>query len=79
MLLMAVGCLAIHRAEVLAESSGRLARQQMVWGVMAASALFLAAVPNYLKLMRYSYAALGVSLLLLGAVYFTTPVNGAHR
>ena len=79
LLLMAVGCLAIQRAEVLAESSGRLARQQMVWVVMAAGVLLLAAVPNYRHLMRYSYAALGVSLLLLGAVYFTTPVNGAHR
>ena len=34
-LLMAAGCIAIDRAETLAEASGHFARQQMVWGVLA--------------------------------------------
>jgi len=79
LLLMGAGCLAIHRAEVLSESSGSLARQQLIWAVLALGVMFGCAFPTYRVLRRYSYAALIVALILLVAVYFTTPVGGAHR
>jgi len=79
LLLMGAGCLAIHRAETLSETSGSLAHQQLVWVILALAVMFASAVPTYRVLRRYSYAALGVAIILLVAVYFTAPVNGAHR
>ncbi|MCE9556061.1 MAG: FtsW/RodA/SpoVE family cell cycle protein [Planctomycetes bacterium] len=79
MLLMAAGCVAIHRAEVLSEAGGHLVRQQMMWMVLAVISMIVFALPSYRLLLRYSYAALAVAIVLLVAVYFTTPINGAHR
>ena len=77
--LVAAGCLGIAHSEQLAESDGRFLRQQFVWAALAAVAMILVTIPNYRLLCRWSYAALAMSIVLLAAVYFFPPVNGARR
>lgn len=78
-LLVAAGWLGIARSQQLAETGSRLLRQQMVWSVLGLVVMAAVATPNYRILLRYSYLAFGVTLLLLVAVYFFPPINGARR
>jgi cell division protein FtsW (lipid II flippase) len=78
-LLVAIGLLAIARAEQLAGGDGRLFWQQVVFAVLAACAMLAATVPSYRVLCRWSYAALLVALVLLVVVFFFPRINGAHR
>jgi rod shape determining protein RodA len=77
--LVLLGWLGIARAEELADGDGRFLRRQIVWSVLALVAMFAAAIPNYRRLIRWSYAAFGLSLVLLVGVYFFPPVNAAQR
>ncbi len=78
-LLTAVGCMGIARAEELAGGSGRILHRQIVFVLVAAAAAVAMAVPHYRVLGRYSYAAYFGTLVLLGAVFLFPPVNFAHR
>ncbi len=78
-LLMVVGWLGIARSQALAESSPRYLYRQLFWSALCMAAMLAVTLPSYRILIRWSYAALGVSVLLLIAVYWFLPVNGAHR
>ncbi len=78
-LLVAIGLLAIARAEQMGGGGGRLFWQQVVFAVLAACALFATTVPSYRVLCRWSYSALVVALVLLVVVFFFPRINGAHR
>jgi cell division protein FtsW (lipid II flippase) len=77
--LVCLGWLGLARYEDLAEGSGRVLRQQIVFSVLALAAMFAVSVPNYRVFCRLSYAVFALSLLLLVAVYFFPAVNQAHR
>ncbi len=77
--LIVLGWLGIARSEELAETGGRFLRRQLFWSALCVAAMFLAAVPSYRVLARWSYAAFFGSLVLLVAVYWFPPVNGAQR
>lgn len=77
--LVACGWVGIARSEELAESGGRLFRQQVVWSALSLLAMLLATLPNYRILCRWSYVAFALALALLVAVYFFPPINGARR
>lgn len=79
MLLMLAGLLGIDRSEDLAAGSGQFARQQLVWAGLALGAIILTALPDYRRLAPWSYAIFGLGLVLLMAVYWFPPVNGAQR
>jgi len=74
-----LGCLGIARSEELAGTSGWHLTRQLVWLPVCTVATLLVTVPSYRVLSRYSYASFGVSLVLLVAVYWFPPVNGAQR
>jgi len=78
-LLVALGLVAIARAETLSGSSGRHLTRQVAWAVVCVLAMFAASLPNYRRLMRYSYLALLASLVLLVAVFWFPEINGARR
>ena len=75
--LVLLGCLGIARSEELAGTSGWHLTRQLFWLPVCTVAMLLVTVPSYRVLSRYSYAAFGVSLVLLVAVYWFPPVNGA--
>jgi cell division protein FtsW (lipid II flippase) len=77
--LVCLGWLGLARCEDLAESSGRIFRQQLVFSGLALAAMLGLSLPNYRVLSRLSYVALVASLLLLVVVYIFPPVNRAHR
>jgi cell division protein FtsW (lipid II flippase) len=77
--LVLLGCLGIARSEELAGTSGRFLTRQLIWLPVCTAAMLLVTVPNYRILSRYSYAAFALSLVLLVAVYWFPPVNGAQR
>jgi cell division protein FtsW (lipid II flippase) len=78
-MLIGLGWLAIARVEELTDGSGRLLHQQMVFSAIALAAMLLVTVPNYQVLCRFSYALFGLAVVLLVAVFFFSPINGAHR
>lgn len=51
----------------------------MIWCAASLLAMFLAALPNYRQLARWSYLALAVNVAMLLIVFVQPPVNGAHR
>jgi cell division protein FtsW (lipid II flippase) len=77
--LIALGWCGIARSEVLGDSSGRYLKQQMIWSLVAAGAGWLAVLPSYRVLGRYSYGLFAAALALLAAVYFFPTVHGTHR
>ncbi|MGD9724062.1 MAG: FtsW/RodA/SpoVE family cell cycle protein [Pirellulales bacterium] len=77
--LVLLGWLGIARSQELAETSSRYLYRQMAWSAVCAVVMLLATWPSYRVLTRWSYAVLGASLLLLIAVYWFPPVNGAQR
>ncbi len=77
--LMLLGWIGISRSEELAGTSGRHIQRQLLWSLVCIVAMLLATVPSYRILARWSYAAFFASLVLLVAVYFFAPVNGAQR
>jgi cell division protein FtsW (lipid II flippase) len=78
--LVALGWLAVARSDELSAGSRTLFERHLRWTLVGFAVMaFLAAVPSYRWLARWSLALLGLSLLLLVAVYFAPPVNGARR
>ncbi len=77
--LMLLGWVGIARSEELAGTSGRYIQRQLLWSLVCIVAMLLATVPSYRILARWSYVAFFASLVLLVAVYFFAPVNGAQR
>ncbi len=78
-MLVGLGWLGIARCEQLNDGNGHFLRQQMIWTVVGIVAMLAATIPSYRVLSRWSYAALGVALILLLVVYLFPPVNGARR
>src|SRR5438128_2327882 len=78
-LLMVCGWLGIGRCEEIADAAAGAVRHQVLWSALAIAAMAVVAAPNYRAAGKWSYAALGISLLLLVVVYLFTPINGAHR
>jgi cell division protein FtsW (lipid II flippase) len=78
-LLVFIGWVGIARSVALSGTSARLVERQMLWTAVCLGAMFLATLPNYRALARYSYAALAVSVVLLVAVFWFPSVNGAQR
>ncbi|HEV2973300.1 MAG TPA: FtsW/RodA/SpoVE family cell cycle protein [Pirellulales bacterium] len=78
-LIMACGWLGVARCEEIAEVAPGTVCHQTVWSILALTVMFAVAVPNYRLASRWSYAGFVTMLLLLTAVYFFAPVNGAHR
>jgi rod shape determining protein RodA len=76
--LMALGWLGIARSEDLGGTS-RYLQRQLAWSVLCAGVLLLSCVPTYRVLLRWSYGALALSIVLLVVVYWMPSVNGAHR
>ena len=77
--LVGLGLLGLARCEDFGDGGRHYLRQQAFWGVLGATVMLAAALPSYRWLCRWSYAVFGVAVLLLLAVYFFRPVNGAHR
>jgi cell division protein FtsW (lipid II flippase) len=77
--LVVFGWLGIARSEALVDSSGRYSGRQLLWGAICLVVMLALTLPSYRLLLRYSYAAFALSLLLLIAVYWFPPVNGAQR
>ena len=77
--LVCLGWLALARCEDLAQGSGRLLRQQMIFSALALAAMLALSLPNYRVLCRLSYVVFALSLLLLVLAYFFPPINRAHR
>jgi cell division protein FtsW (lipid II flippase) len=77
--LMILGWLGIARSQTLAETSTRYLTRQIFWSSVCIAAMLLVTVPSYRVFARWSYAAFGASVLLLVAVYWFGPVNGAQR
>jgi len=78
-LLVALGWAAIARHEALAGLGHGLLGRQVVWSVLGLAVLLAATLPDYRRLIPWSYALFGVALVLLVAVYFFPPVNYARR
>ncbi|HEX6983968.1 MAG TPA: FtsW/RodA/SpoVE family cell cycle protein [Planctomycetaceae bacterium] len=76
--LMLVGLSAIERGDELA-GGGATAEKQLVWVALGVPVLAAAAAVPYKSLLRFSYPLLAVTIVLLVAVYFTPPRNGARR
>ena len=54
-------------------------KRQLVWLVIGGGALWFGAHVNYRWLERWTYSLLAITLLLLVAVLFMPPINGARR
>jgi cell division protein FtsW (lipid II flippase) len=76
---MVLGWLGIARSQSLAENSGHYLARQLFWSAVCMGTMFAATLPSYRVLIRWSYVVLGVSVLLLIAVYWFPRVNGSHR
>ena len=74
--LVAIGMSGIARGDELA--AGTFARRQMVWIVMSVPAMCVAALFPYRRLKPWAYLIFGGCLLLLIAVHFFPPRNGAR-
>lgn len=78
-LLIVSGVLGIARCEEIASTAAGSTQHQIVWSILAAMAMALAATPNYRLLGKWSYWALAAAVVCLLAVYLFPPINGAHR
>ena len=77
--LVVVGWLGIARSQTLGDTSARFLYRQLVWSLVCVVAMLLVTWPSYRTLSRWSYAAFLGSLVLLVAVFWFPPVNGAQR
>ncbi len=76
--LMALGLSGIARGDELSHA-GEFFSRQIVWIVLALVAMLLATLAPYRVYRHYSYAWLGLSILLLLAVYFFPAKWGSRR
>jgi rod shape determining protein RodA len=78
-LLAALGWLGIARVDEISGTPGRYLTRQIGWSAVGLVALLAMTLPSYRALGRWSYVAFALSLVLLIAVYFFPPINGARR
>ena len=78
-MLVGIGWAGIGRSQEISAVGEGFLRRQIQWSIVAATAMVLITLLNYRVLIRYSYSIFAVCLALLVLVYFTVPVNGAHR
>lgn len=78
-LLLALGIAGIARSEEFAQRTPRFARLQLIWCGVGVLAFLGGLLPGYRKIRRWGYVTLLGCLALLVAVFFFSPVNGAHR
>lgn len=76
--LMLLGLTGISRGDELAHA-GEFFSKQVVWIILALPTMFLAALVPYRVLRHQSYAWLGLSVALLGIVYFFPAKWGSRR
>src|SRR5580692_7618328 len=76
--LMSLGLTGIARGDELARA-GEFFSKQVVWIVLAVPAMLLTTLVPYRVARRHGYAWLGVSILLLGIVYFFPAKWGSRR
>lgn len=79
MLLAALGWIGIARVDEIAATHGRYLTRQIVWSAVGLLAFVAMTLPSYRVLGRWSYLAFALALVLLIAVYFFPPINGARR
>ena len=77
--LVLIGWVGIARSAELSGSEPRLLYKQMLWSAVSFICMLGVTLPNYRGLGRSSYLLFGGILLLLVAVYFFPPINGARR
>lgn len=77
--LVSAGCVAIQRYESVAALDGPFFERQIIWAMIGVVVMFATTLVSYRRLMRFAYALFAVALALLIGVYFTEPINGAHR
>ena len=53
--------------------------RQILWAMLAATAMFAVTLPDYRILCRWSYVIFLLAIVLLAAVYFFPPINNARR
>ncbi|MBM82116.1 MAG: cell cycle protein [Planctomycetaceae bacterium] len=75
--LMLAGLLGIERGDDLS-GIGQLRSRQLVWIILSVPVMFAAIVVPYRRLRPMSYSLFLASLVLLVAVFFTRPINGAR-
>lgn len=78
LLLLILGISGIRRGDELA-TIGNYAPRQIMWMVFAALGMLLSLLVPYRHLKEWAYPAMVASLVLLVAVYFFPPRNGARR
>lgn len=76
--LMLLGLAGIERGDTLSQA-GQFFGRQIVWIGLALGAMLVATWIPYRNLRHYGYAALGISLILLLAVYFFPARWGSRR
>ena len=76
--LMLVGLAGIARGDEFV-GEGHFVRRQLVWIALSLPAMVAATFLPYRRLRPWSYPLFAASLLLLAAVYFLPPRNGAKR
>lgn len=77
--LMGFGVVAIHVAEKFDPSLAGQMNKQLLFSVAGLAAFVGATMIPYPRLGKMSYLLFGVTLVLLVAVFFTTPVKGTTR
>lgn len=76
--LMVIGVTGISRGDQLAGDT-EFGSRQLLWIVLGWPVVIGVSSINYRILARYSYLILAATLVLLLAVYFCPPINGARR
>lgn len=77
--ILTIGGIALARADEVALTGGRYLNRQVVWAAIAFVVGGFVCWPSYRRLAHWSYFVLTVALVMLVAVYWFPPVNGAHR
>ena len=77
--LVLIGWMAIARYGELTNESTPLLKRQIVWTVVATIAALVMAMLDYRVFIRFAYPLFFLSIVLLVAVYFTSPINNARR
>jgi len=78
-LLVALGLAAIARCDEFSGTARPYCDRQVIWSVVACMAMFAATLPSQRWYRRHAYLLFGLSILMLIAVLFFPPVNGARR
>jgi len=78
-LLAGFGCLAIGRCDDFESTGGSFQLRQLVWIGLGAVAAWAASRLRFAVILHIAYGVFALVLILLVAVYFSRPINGAYR